>query len=88
MPRDAKLGFVIGLGLVVFIAMVFFKKERATAQHSAETAAPAAVTPPSTSGSPPPATPSSPQLPVTMTPSPQRPALTATPVAAADPVPN
>src|SRR5438552_3947961 len=67
MPRDAKLGFVIGLGLVVFIAVAFVKKGAATAQPPAATVAPAAVSP----ATPPPSERASPQpAPVTKAPSP------------------
>ncbi len=41
MPNDAKLGLVVGVGLVVVIGFVFFRKEPATANPA--DAAPAAV---------------------------------------------
>ena len=41
MPNDAKLGLMVGVGLVVVIGFVFFRKEPATA-HPGE-ATPAAV---------------------------------------------
>jgi hypothetical protein len=41
MPNDAKLGLVVGVGLVIVIGFVFFRKEPVTA-NPAE-AAPAAV---------------------------------------------
>ena len=41
MPNDAKLGLMIGVGLVVVIGFVFFRKEPTTA--TPEAPAPAAV---------------------------------------------
>jgi len=41
MPNDAKLGLMVGVGLVVVIGFVFFRKEPATANPGE--AAPAAV---------------------------------------------
>jgi hypothetical protein len=85
MPRDAKLGFVIGLGLVVFVAAAFFKKGAATAQHPGAPAAPAAVTP----ATPPPSEQPSPaSVPVTKSPSPEPPLPIVTPVATPRLVPN
>ncbi|HEV3256129.1 MAG TPA: LysM peptidoglycan-binding domain-containing protein [Gemmataceae bacterium] len=53
MPNDAKLGLVVGVGLVITVAVVFFHKDLATAQPQDEdppaaavgTAAPAAAAP-------------------------------------------
>lgn len=85
MPRDAKLGFVIGLGLVVFIAVAFVKKGAATAQLPAAPAAPAAVSP----AKPPPSERTSPPAaPVTKAPSPQLPVPSVNPVATPILVPN
>ena len=39
MPKDAKLGLVVGVGLVVLIAVVFFKKDSAAAHPTANPAA-------------------------------------------------
>jgi nucleoid-associated protein YgaU len=39
MPNDAKLGLVLGVGLVVAIAVVFFRKEPATADAAPRPAA-------------------------------------------------
>jgi nucleoid-associated protein YgaU len=36
MPKDAKLGLVLGVGLVVVIAMVFFRRDPATASGAPE----------------------------------------------------
>jgi nucleoid-associated protein YgaU len=44
MTKDAKLGLVIGIGLVIVIAVVFFRKEGASAKTPNETTA-AAVKP-------------------------------------------
>jgi nucleoid-associated protein YgaU len=46
MPNDAKLGLVIGIGLVIIIAVVFFRKDPAAARESPEQPAAAAVNPP------------------------------------------
>jgi nucleoid-associated protein YgaU len=43
MPNDAKLGLVVGVGLVIVIAVVFFRREPAAADTGQEAAA--AVTP-------------------------------------------
>src|SRR5438034_89884 len=56
MPNDAKLGLVLGVGLVVAIAVVFFRKEPAPAA-AAPGPAPAAVSP---TGPEPPAPPGPP----------------------------
>ena len=32
MPNDAKLGLIVGVGLVIAVAVVFFRKEPVTAQ--------------------------------------------------------
>src|SRR5205823_1298742 len=39
MSKDAKLGLVLGIGLVIIIAVVFFRKEPSQAKASTETAA-------------------------------------------------
>jgi hypothetical protein len=44
MPNDAKLGLVLGIGLVIAIGVVFFRKEPSAGAPSVD-AAPAAVTP-------------------------------------------
>jgi nucleoid-associated protein YgaU len=44
MTKDAKLGLVIGIGLVIVIAVVFFRKDPATVKAATEPAA-AAVKP-------------------------------------------
>jgi len=45
MPNDAKLGLVLGVGLVIAVAVVFTRKDAAaTASHGGENA-PAAVNP-------------------------------------------
>ena len=49
MPNDAKLGLVVGVGLVIAVAVVFFRKESPAADPAGAQPAPA-VTP-----SPPPA---------------------------------
>lgn len=36
MPKDAKLGLVVGLGLVLTIGVVFFRREPASANGSVE----------------------------------------------------
>jgi nucleoid-associated protein YgaU len=47
MPNDAKLGLVLGTGLVIIIAVVFFRRDSATAREGPEQpAAAAAVSPP------------------------------------------
>lgn len=43
MPNDAKLGLVLGMGLVIAIGVVFYRKEPGPA--SPPTAGPAAVAP-------------------------------------------
>ncbi len=43
MPNDAKLGLVLGMGLVIAIGVVFYRKE--PGQASTPVATPAAVTP-------------------------------------------
>jgi hypothetical protein len=52
MSRDSKLGLVIGVGLVLTIAVTFFRKDQATATPSSTTSvstikAPAPADPPS-----------------------------------------
>ena len=47
MPNDAKLGLVIGVGLVIAVAVVFFRKDLVTAKPPAEAAAAVVVNPPS-----------------------------------------
>jgi nucleoid-associated protein YgaU len=39
MSKDAKLGLVLGIGLVIIIAVVFFRKETSQVQAATETAA-------------------------------------------------
>jgi nucleoid-associated protein YgaU len=51
MNKDAKLGLVIGIGLVIVIAVVFFRKEAAPAKAAGEATA-AAVKPKGVSVSP------------------------------------
>src|SRR4051812_27168548 len=36
MPNDAKLGLVVGMGLVIAVAVVFFRKDAATANPAPE----------------------------------------------------
>jgi len=36
MPNDAKLGLVLGTGLVIIIAVVFFRKDSANAREQAD----------------------------------------------------
>ncbi len=60
MSSDAKLGLVIGVGLVLTIAVVFFRKDPAKATSPAEPGAPAAV---KAANSPPPVPPSPPAIP-------------------------
>lgn len=45
MPNDAKLGLVLGMGLVVFITLVFFRKDPATAQPAQDKSAAPIVAP-------------------------------------------
>jgi nucleoid-associated protein YgaU len=45
MPNDAKLGMIVGVGLVIAIAVVFFRKGGATGETDPEPAA-ATATPP------------------------------------------
>jgi hypothetical protein len=53
MPNDAKLGLVVGVGLVIAVGVVFFRRDLVTAQAgdrpagavTAATAPPAAATP-------------------------------------------
>jgi hypothetical protein len=47
MTKDAKLGLVIGIALVIVIAVVFFRKDATTAKAASEPTA-AAVHPKST----------------------------------------
>jgi len=47
MSKDAKLGLVIGIAMVIVIAVVFFRKDQSQAKASTETAA-AAVKPKTT----------------------------------------
>jgi nucleoid-associated protein YgaU len=44
MSKDAKLGLVLGIGLIIVIAVVFFRKDAASAKAASETTA-AAVQP-------------------------------------------
>jgi hypothetical protein len=50
MPNDAKLGLVVGVGLVIGVAMVYFRKDLGPVEAPAE---PASVTPVSTTRSTP-----------------------------------
>jgi hypothetical protein len=45
MTKDAKLGLVIGIALVIVIAVVFFRKDVATAKAAATESTAAAVKP-------------------------------------------
>jgi nucleoid-associated protein YgaU len=45
MPNDAKLGLVIGVGLVITVAVIFFRKDLVTAQPAADNPAGAAINP-------------------------------------------
>jgi hypothetical protein len=45
MPNDAKLGLVVGVGLVIAVAVVFFRKDLATATPTADRAAAAVSRP-------------------------------------------
>ena len=45
MPNDAKLGLVLGLGLVVLITLVFFRKDPLTAHPQDQKGATRATTP-------------------------------------------
>jgi nucleoid-associated protein YgaU len=49
MSKDAKLGLVLGIGLVIVIAVVFFRKDGSQATAATETAA---VNPKNTVGTP------------------------------------
>ncbi len=58
MPNDAKLGLVIGVGLVIAVAVVFFRRDEVTAQPSADPAGAATAvnpTPAAAAPQPPPA---------------------------------
>jgi nucleoid-associated protein YgaU len=50
MSKDAKLGLVLGIGLIIVIAVVFFRKDPAQATAASETAA--AVKPKNSLGTP------------------------------------
>jgi hypothetical protein len=52
MPNDAKLGLVIGLGLVIAVAVIYFRSDSARAREEAPTAT--AVKPASATRQPPP----------------------------------
>jgi hypothetical protein len=45
MTNDAKFGLVIGIGLVILIAIVFFRKDPCTAARAAPTPATVAAVP-------------------------------------------
>jgi len=45
MPKDAKLGLVVGVGLVIAVAVVFFRKDELTVQPEEEPAAATSVKP-------------------------------------------
>jgi len=51
MSKDAKLGLVLGIGLVIVIAVVFFRKDPSQAKAATDTTA-AAVKPKNTLGTP------------------------------------
>jgi nucleoid-associated protein YgaU len=42
MPNDAKLGLIFGVGLVIAVAVVFFRKDQLAAQPALEISAPSA----------------------------------------------
>jgi nucleoid-associated protein YgaU len=42
MPNDAKLGLIVGVGLVIAVAVVFFRKDQLAAQPALEISAPSA----------------------------------------------
>jgi hypothetical protein len=46
MPTESKFGLVIGVGLVILIAVVFFRREAAQSRPSGEPTSAAAVKPP------------------------------------------
>jgi hypothetical protein len=50
MSKDAKLGLVLGIALVIIIAVVFFRKDPAQAKAASESTA--AVNPKNTLGTP------------------------------------
>jgi hypothetical protein len=54
MPNDAKLGLVVGVGLVIAVGVVFFHRDQAAARPAAQSAgalvSPAATTPPPDAG--------------------------------------
>jgi hypothetical protein len=45
MPNDAKLGMIVGVGVVIAIAVVFFRKDAAPAPPAPNAAAAAAIVP-------------------------------------------
>jgi hypothetical protein len=45
MPKDAKLGLVIGIGLLIVIAAIFFRRDAASAKAPPEQTAAASVRP-------------------------------------------
>jgi hypothetical protein len=57
MTRDSKLGLVLGVGLVLTIAITFFRKDQATATPSASTTSVHSVQPSSPAEAPTPSPP-------------------------------
>jgi hypothetical protein len=53
MPNDAKLGLVLGVGLVIAVGVVFFRKDLVAAQPRDHAAAASAAAPPATTAAPP-----------------------------------
>jgi hypothetical protein len=53
MPNDAKLGLIVGVGIVLAVAVVFFRKEGDASSLEGETAAAAVGTAKTGTGSPP-----------------------------------
>jgi len=52
MSKDAKLGLVLGIGLIIIVAVVFFRKEPSQAKASTDGAAAASVKPKGVSSTP------------------------------------
>jgi nucleoid-associated protein YgaU len=52
MPNDAKLGLVVGVGVVLAVALVFFRKDTFNASATGNEAAAASVAPPNASPQP------------------------------------
>jgi nucleoid-associated protein YgaU len=51
MPNDAKLGMIVGVGLVIAIAVVFFRKDGPTTVEAPTTSAVSSASPAAPSGS-------------------------------------